>query len=420
MQGECVPTMSRRGLVGTVLTGLLPPRAKAAALPGGAGAGTAEPLSFGALFPFSGALALLGDESFRGLDLAADERNAAGGLLGRRVALVRGDAADATPAAAEAQRLIATAHVAAIFGSYASAVALAGSAVAAVAAVPYFELDALADAITQRGLRLLFRSGLAAEACGAAATDWAADLLAASWQIAPADLRLVILHEDGPTGSSIAAAAERRAAARGFARAERIAYAAAALDLGPIVQRLRASNVALVLHAGQVNDVLLFHRAMQLAAWHPRMVIGIGGGYALADTAAALGAAFEGVMCVGVAPYRISPVVAPGAAEVAAAYQRKYGAPPRSGHSLACFAGARLFFDAIAAAGTLDGERLRAAVLATDVPTGATVGGSGAQFDGQGQNLRAVPYLGQWRGGALLTIAPLPAAVAPPVVALGG
>ena len=65
-------------------------------------------------------------------------------------------------------------------------------------------------------------------------------------------------------------------------------------------------------------------------------------------------------------------------------------------------------------------ERFRAAVLATDVPPGAAVGGSGALFDGHGQNLRAVPYLGQWRGGALLTIAPLPAAVAPPVVALGG
>ncbi len=419
MQADCVPTMSRRGLVGTVLAGLAPARAGAAALPGG-GASAAATLSLGALFPFSGALALLGDESFRGLDLAADERNAAGGLLGRRVVLVRGDAAEAAAAAAEADRLIAGAHVAAIFGSYASAVALAASAVAAVAEVPYFELDALADTITERGLQLLFRSGLTAEACGAAAIDSAADLLAPSWQTAPGDLRLVILHEDGPTGSSAAAAAERRAAVRGFARAERIAYAAAALDLGPIVQRLRASGVALVLHAGQVNDVLLFHRAMQLAGWHPRMVIGLGAGYALTDTAAALGAAFEGVMCVGVAPYRISPVVAPGVERVAAAYQRKFGAPPRSGHSLACFAGARLFFEAIAAAGTLDGERLREAVLATDVPPGAAVGGSGAAFDGRGQNLRAAPYLSQWRGGSLLTIAPFPAAVAPPVVALGG
>ena len=37
-------------------------------------------LRFGALFPLSGPLALPGDECFRGLELATEERNAAGGV----------------------------------------------------------------------------------------------------------------------------------------------------------------------------------------------------------------------------------------------------------------------------------------------------------------------------------------------------
>ena len=45
-------------------------------------AGTA-PLLVGALYPLSGPSTVLGDESFRGLELAVEERNAAGGLLGR-------------------------------------------------------------------------------------------------------------------------------------------------------------------------------------------------------------------------------------------------------------------------------------------------------------------------------------------------
>jgi branched-chain amino acid transport system substrate-binding protein len=411
-----VPITRRRMLFGTGLAWGAARRAIAAA-PATPAAG---PLAFGALFPFSGPLSLLGDESFRGLDLAVDERNAAGGLLGRPVRLVRGDAADAAQATAEIKRLLGEAHVAAVFGTFSSAVSLAASAATELAGVPYFELDALADAITARGLKLLFRTGTTASACGVMAVDAVAEVLAPRWRVAPADLRLVILHQDGVAGAAIAAAEQQRCRERGFTQAERIAYGAATLDLGPVVQRLRGAAVDVVLHTGLINDALMFHRAMQQAGWRPRMVIGTGGGYALADTAQALGAAFEGVMSVGVTPYRVSDVAAPGVAEVAAAYQRKYGAPPRSGHSLVCFAGARVFFEAIARAGTVDRDKLRTATLATDIPPGATVGGWGVRFDPNGQNSRAVPYLAQWQNGTLVTIGPKIAAVAQAAMTLGG
>jgi branched-chain amino acid transport system substrate-binding protein len=174
-----------------------------------------------------------------------------------------------------------------------------------------------------------------------------------------------------------------------------------------------------VLHTAHANDVVLFHRALKQAGWRPRMVIGAGGGYSLNDTAQALGADFEGVMNVDVTQYRVSNIVAPGVADVAAAYQRKYGAPPRSGHSLVCYAGARLFYDAVRRAGTFDRAKLRPAVLATDAPPGSLVGGFGARFDGKGQNTRAVAYLTQWQKGVLVTIAPKDASVAAPLPRLG-
>ena len=410
--------LRRRILLGAGLAGL------GATVAGAAetrpGERTTEPLPVGALFPFSGPLSLLGDESFRGLDLAADERNQAGGLLGRRIVLRRGDAGSEPAGTAEAKRLLAAEHVTAMFGTFSSTACLAASAVTEAAGVPYFELDALGDSIMDRGFHLLFRSGVAGGACGMLAVDTAADLLAPRWQIPVRGLRLVLLHQDGPAGTSIATAAQAHATERGFTQVENIVYTAGTLDFAPIVRRLRGSGAEVVLHSGLQTDVLLFHRAMQQAGWRPRMVIGTGGGYALTDTAQALGAAFEGVMSVGVPPYRVSEVVAPGAAQLAATYQRKYGAPPRSGHSLACFAGARAFFDAIARAGTLDRERLRAAVLATDIPDGASIGGSGVQFDARGQNRRARPFLAQWQHGTLVTVGPTIAAVAPAAVTLGG
>jgi branched-chain amino acid transport system substrate-binding protein len=382
-------------------------------------AANAPPLAVGALFPFSGSLSLLGDESFRGLDLATDERNAAGGLLGHPIALLRGDAYEAAPATAEAKRLVEQAKVACIFGSYSAAAAVAGSAVTELAGVPYFELDALADAVTERGLKLIFRSGPLASAIGTLSVDTVADLLVPLWGATPAGIKLALLHEDGQTGTGVATAEEARCKERGLLLAERIAYPATSIDLGPLAQRLRGTNADVVLHTGHANDVVLLHRALKQTGWRPRMVIGAGGGYSLNDTAQALGADFDGVMNVDVTQYRVSDIVAPGVSEIAAAYQRKFGAPPRSGHSLVCFAGARLFYDAVQRAGTFDHDKLRATVLATDAPNGSLVGGFGVKFDEKGQNGRAVPYLTQWQKGALVTIAPKDAAVADIVPMLG-
>lgn len=386
------------------------PAARAAATP--ALPAQPEPLTIGALFPFSGSLSLLGDESFRGLDLAVDEVNAGGGLLGHPVAVARGDATEAGPAAAEAKRLIEHAKAGLIFGSFSSVVSFAASAVAEVAAVPYIELDALADPITARAFKLLFRTGPLASACGALTVDTVAGELARLWDIAPQSLKLALLFEDGLAGTALAAAQEQRCKERGLPLSERISYGAGTLDFGPIVQRLRGAAVDVVLHTGMPNDVVSFHRALKQAAWRPRMVVGAGGGYALNDTAQALGADFEGVLNVGPPPYRVSDIVAPGAGGVAAAYQHKYGAPPRSGHSLVSYSGARVIFAAIRRAGSLDHDKLRAALLASDEPAGSTPGGSGLKFDEHGQNLLAVPFVSQWQSGILATVAPFIASVA--------
>lgn len=83
-----------------------------------AGSATAADLKVGALYPFSGGLALLGNESYRGLELAVEERNAAGGINGNKVVLVKADAVDANQAVGEARRLTSVEGVSAVFGSY--------------------------------------------------------------------------------------------------------------------------------------------------------------------------------------------------------------------------------------------------------------------------------------------------------------
>lgn len=385
-------------------------------------------LRLGAIFPLTGPLALLGDESFRGVELAVEERNAAGGALGRPLRLLRADAPDESAGAAEARRLCAGAdRVAAIFGSFSSAVALPASQVAEAAGVPWFELGAVGDAVVERGFRWVYRASPRAADFAAVAVDGVTDVLAPALGLPPERLRLAIAHEEAPGGVSVGVAQEGLARARGLTVVERAAYASRAGDLGALVQRLRGQEAEVVLHTGAPGDELLLFRALQDAGWRPRMVIGTAGGYGLGETARSLGDALAGAMSADLTPFAVNERYAPGARAFAEAYLRRYGAEPRSGHGLAAFVGARLFLEALHRAGATDKERVRAAVLALDVAEATTPTGWGGRFDDRGQNLRARPLLCQWQSGGQsgvqalrqVVVHPPPAAVADAVPRLG-
>ncbi|MCW3477132.1 ABC transporter substrate-binding protein [Limobrevibacterium gyesilva] len=379
----------------------------------------ANTLALGALYPFSGGLALLGDESYRGLELAADERNAAGGLLGKPIRLVKGDAVDQNQAISEARRLMSAERVPAIFGTYSSALAFAATQVTELAGVPYFELGAISDPITERGFKYLFRSCAVASNFAVVSVDTIGDALAPLWKVEAKSLKIAILHEDALYGSTVAGFQEKRCKEQGLNVVEKMAYAASTTDLSSTIQRLRGADVDVVLHTGFSNDIVLLYRGMKQAGWKPRMIIGSGAGYSLNDTMQAVGADFEGTMNVDFTQYKVNEKMAPGAAAVAVAYQKKYGAPPRSGHSLANYMGGKLFLDVIARAGSTDKDKVRAAVLATDIPIGHTATGWGAKFDDKGQNTRAQPFLLQWQKGMQVTVFPADAAVAEPLGVLG-
>ncbi len=395
--------LARRAVIGGALA--LPAMRRA-------GAADPEPLPIGALFPFSGTLALFGDECFRGLELATDEQNGAGGLFGRPLKLIKGDAVDANAALSEVHRLLGPERAAAIFGTFASPLTLAASPVAELAGAPYFELGAIADAVTDRGFHTLYRACPTSAAFATLSVDLIADMLAPRWNIKPAALRVALLHEDGLYGTTVATLQQGRCQERGLNVTDNLAYSATTNDLGSAVQRLRGAEATVVLHAGYQNDVLLFYRTMKQAGWLPRMVIGAGGGYALADTANTIGADFDGTINVGFPPYAINHAVAPGLADLEAAYERRYGGKPRSGHSLAAYVGGRLFLEMLARAGGFDKEKVQEAIRTTDIDPNRMSNSWGAKFDAKGQNARAFPVIAQWLGGTLRTVAPAECAVA--------
>ncbi len=89
------------------------------------GGGEAEALKIGALMSFTGDLSDFGEPIFNGAQLAVDEINAAGGVNGKPVQIVRGDDGTAPQqGVTEAKRLIDVEGVQAIVGALASGVSL--------------------------------------------------------------------------------------------------------------------------------------------------------------------------------------------------------------------------------------------------------------------------------------------------------
>lgn len=377
------------------------------------GAASAD-IKVGAVFPFSGALALLGQESFRGLEIAVNEVNEAGGLNGEKITILKADAVDPTQAVSETKRLTSE-KVAAVFGSYASGISYAATPVTELAGIPYFELGATAHKITTRNYKYLFRSNPNTALYGVAVVNALDETIAPGMGMGKNDIVIGIIHEDGPYGTDVAATEKKRAAELGYKVAEVLPYSAKTVDLSSLILRLKGAGANVVLHTAYQNDAILFFSQAKAAGFKPNIIIGAGGGYSLADTAKAVGPDINGVFDLDFPQASINPKGAPGLEKFLSAYQAAYNSGPQSGHSLANYVGAKAFLEAMANAKSTDPDKIREAVLAYKKPAGSTANGWAFDFGKDGQNNASTFYTMQWQDGKLVTVLPENLALGKPI-----
>lgn len=378
----------------------------------GAQAAYAE-VSFGALYPFSGQLALLGEESARGLELAVDEINAAGGVQGEQVVLERGDAVDNNQAIGEARRLISREGVKAIFGTYSSSRSIAASQVAELSGIPYFELGAVADEVTGRGLKYLFRVNPTAENMADTIVNMIVDKVAPAAGVDAKDLKIGIIYEDSSYGTSVSGHEERFADEAGLNVVTSQAYPSSTVDMSSIVLDLKQREVDIVLQTSYQNDLVLFLQQANEAGYKPTAIIGGGGGYSTQPTADAVGHdIIDGVLDADFTQYIVNKDFTPGIDDFLAAYQEKYGSEPRSGHSLTNYVGAMAILSALNEASGFEADTIIETVSAIDIPEGTTAAGYGVKFGENNQNERARMMGLQWQDGKLVTVYPDDAAAA--------
>lgn len=114
-------------------------------------------IKIGVLVPLSGDHARPGTGMLNAAQLAADELNASGGVLGRRLEVVSGDdRCDPEIAGRAADKLVAS-GVVGVVGGYCSGAAIPASAATDAKGIPYISAFATNPAVTDRGLRTVFR-----------------------------------------------------------------------------------------------------------------------------------------------------------------------------------------------------------------------------------------------------------------------
>ena len=351
--------------------------------------------------------------------IARDMINEKGGVKGKKIVFIRGDAPDPSAGKSEADRIITQDGVKLITGTYASPLGIAISAEAERHGVIHWESIASADIITHRGYKHVFQVGPAASRYGKAALDFTNEELAKRLGKKFEDLRIALLWENRAFGTAVGNGARARAKAMGIKLAFDEGYDQFMTDMTPLVQKLKDAKPDVLIAISFINDTVLLHRKAKELNFNVPAVIGVSAGHSVPDLKDSLGTAVNGIFVsdlpVLVNPKALRPEVEAAAVEFNKRYEKIQHRVP-AGHAVASFAALwTLFNDVLPKAKSMDPEDVRASALSMDLPPGSLINGSGLKFSNfdqpndpkdAGQNLLSAIGVWQWQNLAARQVYP--------------
>ena len=204
-----------------------------------------EELRNWAIFRFIGSASTFGKQNYQGVDIAADLINDRGGINGRKVVLLKGDANNTRTAASEVNRLISVEGANIFFGSSVSSVAMVASQEAERNGAFYWEGMGVANDITNRWFQNLFRFGMNASGLGLPAARHTVDVLPDRLSISIDGMKIAILAEDSGFGTDVSAAAAAYVTEHGASVVMHESYPSKITDLlSAILNRLLKKSAA--------------------------------------------------------------------------------------------------------------------------------------------------------------------------------
>ncbi len=399
-----------------------------------------QTIKIGVLYDHSGPFAAGGSlNCWRGAKMIIDYFNERGGVLGKyKIVQVDGDSqSKADVAINEAERLLNVEKVDILAGIYSSAHAVPIAERVDKQKKFLWIATAIADAVVKdRHLKYTFRPQPNGGLFGAYSVRYIAGYAQERLKKAPKDLRVAIIHEDGPYGSGVAAANEEEAKAQGMHVVLKEGYSIQAPDLSSLVTKLRAARPDVLFHTGYAPDITLFLRQAKEQGLRLKAYVGHGAGHSQLDKLKeAFGNDVEGFHTVDpIASQLLDPKkLKPGVGEMTAEMVKRFRAQfekegPIAPHVSMGFNNLWVLLNdvlprAIQKHGGYGPDALAAAARETDIPEGGTMQGYGVKFypvshPMAGQNERAFPAVFQVIKGKFELVYPKTVQTANPLLPL--
>ena len=402
------------------------------------GALAADDIKIGAIYDLTGPFAGGGSKPASiGNKIAIDLINERGGVEGHKIVGIFADAQSKIDVAInEAERLLNEQKVDVLMGVYSSAQCVPMSAkVDAAKKFLWMNVCISSAVFKNKNLQYVFRPTIHSDQYGDASCSFVAENAKSKLGKEPKDIKVAIIHEDGPYGVGVAQASEERCKQLGIQIAHKEAYSATTTDLSSMVSKLRRAQADVILHTGYNPDITLFLRQAKEAGLKFSALVGHGAGYSQIDK---LYETFKDdvnylldvdpVPAQLLDPKSLKPGLGDLTAEMVKRYKTETGASEVPPHTSMGFNNTWIFLTdvlprAIKKYDGYDAEALRKAALDTDIPIGGTTQGYGVKFfppgtPMAGQNERSIAVVMQFVDGKTTVVWPKEIKTAEPVFPL--
>ncbi len=386
-----------------------------------------ETVRIGVIYDLSGPFAGGGSVACSiGCQIAIDLVNEKGGIAGKyKVVPINADSQSKVNVAInEVERLLGQEKVEIINGVYASAHAVPLSAKVEAQKKILWITTAIATAVFKdKNLRYVFRGQIHSDQYGEAFATFIAENAKAKLGTEPKDVKVAIIHEDGPYGVGVAEASERFGKEKGLHIVMREGYSATAPDLSSLVTKLKRAGADIISQVGYNPDITLFLRQARDAGLRFRMLVGNGAGYSQLDKLrATFGTDIDNFCNIDPVPAQLlnPKTLAPGIGDLTKIMVERYKAKTKATdvppHCSMGFNQTWVLLNNVlpvakAKYGGFDAEAVRKAALDVDIPAGGTIQGYGVKFyppgtQMAGQNERSTPVVMQNAGEHISVVWP--------------
>jgi branched-chain amino acid transport system substrate-binding protein len=358
------------------------------------------PIRIGASASKTGAYAALGQNQLRGYQLCVKHTNDKGGVLGRKLELVVEDdqSQDAT-AIAIYERLITREKVDLILGPYGTPMTEPVADLPDKYKMPMISPTAATTSIFKRGRKFIFMMASPVDV----AFEGVIDLAARNGL----KTMVVIHHPDVRLAAGTVELAKKKGLQMLFVEE----YPAGTTDFTPILTRVRAANPDLLGAGTFFEDSVAVARQLKALNVNPRMFAATVG-VDLPRFYEALGRDAEFVygasrwdpQLVTLRAGGLIPISRqyPAAREFIDSYRKEFPGADLSYHSASGYGACQVLVEAIKRAGSLDGEKIRDAILKIDLNT--VYGGFKVDSDGFQIAHKMVTF--QWQDGKKVIVWP--------------